>query len=507
MSVRIPIIVLAIAATAGLFFASFSTFDFVQHLDRQVHDIHCSFAPGLVEEESQSEGCQVTMMSPYSSQFRSAVWGGIPISLAAMSVFAFLLFRAFDLLGRTKEESPASADFLTIGTLIPVGASALMGYIAYTELHAACKMCIGIYASSFVLLVSAIFTRRSVLKAWVASGKARLPAGGIWTTGLAQLGVFVALPILAYLAIVPDYGKYIGTCGRLQDASDEYGVMVPMDKSGNGVATIEVFDPLCPACRAFEERLTAGKLDQRLARKAVLFPLDAECNWMVQKSLHPGACAVSEAILCADSEGAVEAKAVVDWAFAHQEEILEASKQDPTAAARMVESEFGALASCLGSAKVKQRLNKSLRWTVVNRLPVLTPQLYVDGVKLCDEDTDLGLDWALTRMLTEYENGTLINAGMLAEEKPDPQLPESKKQKRRKRKPKVEVEQPAPAPTPEPTPEPAPNDTAATPDEEPKPDEAKADEKAPAPKPDEPAPKEEKAEAKKEDAPAEGGTP
>ena len=25
---------------------------------------------------------------------------------------------------------------------------------------------------------------------------------------------------------------------------------------------------------------------------------------------------------------------------------------------------------------------------------------YVDGTKLCDEDTDLGLDWALSRLLT-----------------------------------------------------------------------------------------------------------
>ena len=35
-----------------------------------------------------------------------------------------------------------------------------------------------------------------------------------------------------------------------------------------------------------------------------------------------------------------------------------------------------------------------------NRLPVLTPQLYVEGRKLCDEDTDLGMDFALSHMLT-----------------------------------------------------------------------------------------------------------
>ena len=53
----------------------------------------------------------------------------------------------------------------------------------------------------------------------------------------------------------------------------------------------------------------------------------------------------------------------------------------------------------MGSAKVKNRMVKSLRWAVANALPVMTPQLFVDGKRLCDEDTDLGLEYTLTRML------------------------------------------------------------------------------------------------------------
>ena len=44
---------------------------------------------------------------------------------------------------------------------------------------------------------------------------------------------------------------------------------------------------------------------------------------------------------------------------------------------------------------------------VSNQLPVLAPQLYVAGVKLCDEDVDLGLSFALSRMLSAYRDGTL----------------------------------------------------------------------------------------------------
>ena len=61
----------------------------------------------------------------------------------------------------------------------------------------------------------------------------------------------------------------------------------------------------------------------------------------------------------------------------------------------------------MGSPKVRARLNKSLRWAVSNRLQVMTPQLFVEGMKLCDEDLDLGLDWSLGRLLTLHASGSL----------------------------------------------------------------------------------------------------
>jgi pimeloyl-ACP methyl ester carboxylesterase len=41
------LVVVTASALAGLFFSAFSTYDFAQHLDRQVHGLHCSFIPGL----------------------------------------------------------------------------------------------------------------------------------------------------------------------------------------------------------------------------------------------------------------------------------------------------------------------------------------------------------------------------------------------------------------------------------------------------------------------------
>ena len=78
---------------AGAFFSGLSTSDFIAHLDRQMHSIHCSFVPGASADLGES-GCRTVMMSPYSSLFRESLWGGLPISLLAVAVFFYMLARA-----------------------------------------------------------------------------------------------------------------------------------------------------------------------------------------------------------------------------------------------------------------------------------------------------------------------------------------------------------------------------------------------------------------------------
>lgn len=409
-------VVFVLAAAAGLFFAGFSTHDFVEHLDRQVHSIHCSFIPGLTNPDATgSSGCHVTMMSPWSSVFRSALWGGLPISLPAMSVFAFLLFRGVDLLVNRRSDERGPRVFLVAAAALPLVTSLFMAYISLVELDAACKLCIGIYVSSIVAFVAALLELRAASLPGLGSeiglvGEDRFSDNGDVKDHALSFGqgvAFVAVPILVYVAAMPDYSGYNGQCGSLAKPEDPYGVMVPLGPQGAGASAIEVFDPLCPACKGFEGRLDASGLGDRMSRKAVMFPLDTECNWMVGTSLHPGACTVSKAVLCAEAK----ADAVVDWAFEHQEEIRAAAAADPKAAGAMVEAAFPELKSCIANKVTEQRLNKSLRWAVANQLPVLTPQLYVNGVKLCDEDTDLGMEYALTRLLDTQVGGAQANGG------------------------------------------------------------------------------------------------
>jgi uncharacterized membrane protein len=396
-----------VGAFAGLVFAGVSTYDFVQHLDRQVHSLHCSFIPGAGASAGES-GCQAAMMSPYSSVFRTAIWGGIPISLAAMSVFAFILFYGADLLLTRRKDDPRATLFLVAACALPALTSAIMLTISLTKLGAVCKLCAGVYIASALCLIGSIMLwRRAVGEhatrpvgtskngATLESQVEAPPASNGFLGAMFGLGVlFVAVPIILYFAMAPDHGKFIGTCGQLDKPDDTYGVMVPVQRGGK-TSALEILDPLCPACKAFEQRLATSGLADQLDRRAILFPLDTTCNWMITENTHPGACAVSEAVLCAGDN----APAVIKWAFEVQDRVRAETKADPTAAERIVKQRWPELAACVGSPEAKSRLNKSLRWSVANNIRVLTPQLFIDNVKLCDEDVDIGLDYALAHML------------------------------------------------------------------------------------------------------------
>ena len=393
-----PLVVALAGALVGALFAALSTSDFMQHLDRQVHAIHCSFLPGAGQEIAAS-GCRTVMMSPYSSFFRELLWGGIPISLWAMAVFAFLVYRTALMLWRGRTSSDETK-LLLAATALPVLTSVVFAAISVHELDALCKICIGIYVASAICFAGALLAHRAQ-RMWPSSGEARFGAVLVEGVGL------VAALTLAYVvsAPKPDPRTSMLGCGSLVRAEDTAGVMIPLSPNTGGAPSIEVLDPLCTSCKAFDARLAASSLGERLDLSGVLFPLDSACNWMVTEAIHPGACAVSEAVLCAAGVGtgpkdAAAAGAVLQWAFAHQSDLRALGARDEAALRAQIEREFPGVQGCLGSAIVKTKLTKSLRWAVANAIPVLTPQLFVGGARMCDEDTDLGLEYTLTRMLS-----------------------------------------------------------------------------------------------------------
>ena len=386
---RAALVAFALFALLGAVFAAVSSYDFVAHLDRQVHAITCSIVPGLgPRDASGTSGCHAVLMSPYSSVFRSVTWGGIPIALPALGVFAFLFFRGLDLSLR-RGIGCGETGFLIVAALLPVATSAVYLWISEVQLGTVCTVCAGIYAASLGVLATAIWAHLGAPR----PKRAEPSNAAQWLLYFLEGCALVLVPVMAYMVQKPVYPDTVVRKNELRHPEDRYGVM--LKTTTGSVPAVEVLDPLCSACKAFSRRLAASDLGRDLALQTVLFPLDKDCNWMVNESLHPGSCAVSEAVLCAGEKAGV----VLEWAFSHQPELLAAGARGQGAVYARLKQEFPALGPCLAQPLVRTRLNRSLRWVVSNSLPVLTPQLFVRNRKIPDEDTDLGLDFVLAQIL------------------------------------------------------------------------------------------------------------
>src|SRR5262249_46306670 len=138
-----------------------STYDYAEHLDRQVHAVHCSFIPGAPVSSDADNPCKAALFSPYSALFRASYWGGIPISLFAMGAFGF--FAGFALYRFLAGPSVPLRTGPTFGVLAltPLVASLVMFTVSLMRLHALCKVCVGIYFSSLLLAVAGVATLMS----------------------------------------------------------------------------------------------------------------------------------------------------------------------------------------------------------------------------------------------------------------------------------------------------------------------------------------------------------
>jgi uncharacterized membrane protein len=430
-STRWPAAVALAASLLGLTFAGLSSVDYTKHLDRQIHDVHCSYVPGLGAETSAENACRVAMYSPFAALFRDKYWGGVPIALFAVGSFCFFAAFALYLLLAGRAAPRRAPGFFAVVSTTPLLASIVMGTISALRLGHFCKVCVGIYVSSAILAAAAIALFVIDRRAPVAPppGVPRATAGGAdktliddepyalstegragalrpdgnWLLPLwaAALGLFTVTPALLYVSALPNYSSYITACGKLEKPATAADPLIHISPATAVQPATLFVDPLCPTCKAFHQRLTTEGFIDKLDLTLVLFPLDNECNWMLDRAVHPGSCAVSKAILCSDHR----AMQVLEWAYDKQDDILTAAKAaaGPANVRAMIAARWPGLDACIDSKDTKQRLDKVLRFIVNNKLPVSTPQLFLGDTRLCDEDTDMGLAYTMRKLAPALE--------------------------------------------------------------------------------------------------------
>ena len=395
---RKPAILGVIAAILGLTFAGYSSVDYAAHLDRRLHDVHCSLVPGLTTGADEENPCRAAMYSAYSALFRGSYWGGIPISLFALGAFSFFAGFSIYLLFAGPRASKKSIWFFVAAGTTPFAVSLVMFVISVTKIGSLCKTCVGIYFSSTLLLVAAFLVWRATRP---GRGESAPRPEGRWGPPVLWalvLGVSTLVPSLVYAAAVPDERPYLGNCGKLDKTVEPHNALLHL-KTAHSVRPAILFeDPLCPTCRAFHQRLIAEGAYDRLDVKLSLFPLDNDCNWMLSMPLHPGACTVSKAVIC----GGDRARQVLEWAYDQQDDLVKVAKAGDAELRRIIVKKWGqSVATCLDAPATKQKLNQQLHFAADNAIPVSTPQMYLGDKKVCDEDTDLGLRYTLTQLAPE----------------------------------------------------------------------------------------------------------
>lgn len=424
---RWPAALALVAALLGLTFGSLSSLDYIQHLDRQIHDVHCSYVPGLGAEASPDNACRVAMYSPFAALFRDSFWGGVPIALFAVGAFGFFAAFALYLLLAGPLAPRRGLLFLAVFGVAPLLVSVLMGTISVLKLGHFCKTCVGIYISSAMLAVAGIAgyagdrvgvspnaptaaLPRRIPPTWSGAPDATLvdpepferkwgrPLGGFmlipaWALALA---LFSTVPALLYVSALPSYASYIHGCGTLEKPTEATNALLHVTFPGATQPATLFVDPLCPTCKAFHQRLVSEGLLDKLDLTLVVFPLDNDCNWMLDRPVHPGSCVVSKAVICSEHR----ALPVLEWAYENQDELLAAAKSGggiPNVRA-MIKARWPGLDACIDAKETKMRLDRTLRYIVNNHLQVSTPQMYLGDTRLCDEDTDMGLSYTMRKL-------------------------------------------------------------------------------------------------------------
>src|SRR5262245_24120665 len=206
--------VLGIAGSLlGLVFAAYSSVDYAEHLDRHLHDVHCSLIPGLVSGADEENPCRAAMYSAYSALMRGAYWGGIPISLFALGAFSFFLGFATYLFFAGDSASKKALGFFAGAGVTPLLVSLVMFGISVTKIGSLCKTCVGIYLSSALLAAGAFMAYQKLREPMNERRAGKWGPPVLWAAGLA---LATLLPSVVYAGAVPDERPYLRGCGKLE---------------------------------------------------------------------------------------------------------------------------------------------------------------------------------------------------------------------------------------------------------------------------------------------------
>jgi len=230
-----------------------------------------------------------------------AVWGMLGYGLALLLALAGLRP------DRRREVWPAGLLLLVAGAA--VAAAVALAVISEVVIGALCLLCAASWATAFGLFAAA-------WRACRPEGVLRAVRGDLAVLRdrpLRTLVVFLAALAVVFLVatVFPRYWARppkgtAAVSGGTTGGGAATGSPAVAPPHGP-IVVVEFSDYECPFCALAHEQtkaLLAKRPDVLLVRRQ--FPLDSDCNPAVTRRMHPQACALARAGICAESQGRLE---------------------------------------------------------------------------------------------------------------------------------------------------------------------------------------------------------
>ena len=299
---------------------------------------------------------------------RYAVFLGVPV--AVWGVFGYVAIGTLAAWGLSRRRLGAGwpRGLIFAFTCFAVASSLVLASISKLIIQAWCLVCMGSWLTSAVLLVLAWRATRPVgpaaaLRADLAALRAR-PA--LW----AGLGALALVLVAGTVAAYPHYWEQRRTpATHVPVAAGPDGGMAALEP----VEIVEYSDYECPFCaRANEQahQVLAGRPDVRVVRRQ--FTLDKSCNQLLTKQVHPTACALARAGICAEAQGRISE--MDDALFRNQQDEVPVE-----VLAQRIGLDMARFRACLTAPETESRLAADIAAGIRLNLQA-TPTWVIDGV-------------------------------------------------------------------------------------------------------------------------------
>jgi protein-disulfide isomerase len=316
---------------------------------------------------SEHVNCDRVATSPHS------VVLGLPVAIWGVLGFGLLAALAAWGLARRRPHASWPAGLMLAASGAAVAAAVALAAVSELVIGAFCILCATAWALAAATFVAALRAARPA----GAAAAVRADLAAIRSRPL-RAGAVLAVALAATAAAAAAYPRYWDRPRAAAPAAVPASAPRPARAAGEVLVVEEFSDYDCPFCaRSFEtvRSALAGRKDVRVVHRH--FPLDPSCNPAVQRAIHPQACELARAAVCAAAQGRGEQMDAL--LFETQK-----SRLPPTELATRLGLDLPAFRGCLASREAADQVAADVAEGI--RVGVrATPTFVVDGVAYSGE--------------------------------------------------------------------------------------------------------------------------